>query len=795
MSRVVLIDGFVDLGAREVHRGGGVTTLRAKEAQLLGYLAEHSGRTVPRAELFAEVWGYHPDTRSRTLDTMIRILRARIEPDPHAPTHLHTAPGVGYRFEAAPPLDAAAAALADGVARLAQAARDARVVVVWGASGVGKSTWAAGLDGLPKAPVTRDPTALDRAAPALVVVDDADDPAWLERALRWTAATPDGRVVLVRRARPRHPDVVGLEVPPLPLDAARALFVRRARALVPTVAAVPALDAALDSLGGLPRAVELAAGLVDTGVEALAARLVADPAVVLTAPGGQRWAASLARAEAELSGEASALLGWLRGAGGPLPAGVLASTAPPAALGELVDAGLVLRDLAGRCVAIPPLRRPADDATRVRLGEALERHLVGRVHPVSGALTEEDEADLVACAPTFDALGPDAPEGVRVARVHAARILRRPLPEVEVPAPVWAMSCDEPGDARLRRLEAAPPGPDRGAATALALRLAGRLDAIPEPDPDAHGIAVGEWAFQLHLARWYQGDLAGAVAWIERALREWSRAPRLALFARLALGDAAVAGGDLARADSAFRSALHAVAPQLRFRAHTGLAFLSLARGDPAAARGWSERAEEAAHQLPGPIAFGGWYNLALLWRELGDTARVRGFAERMHGAGDGVAPSPHARRRARFLLASAALDEGRHTEALAGFLAVAEAGDTPAVERARALAFAAVVRELRGEPAGFAEAVAALDGADERATHLVRVLAGGPAEAAHAFAVRGSDPALLGVIGALTARDDQQLDALATDPGAYSFETRIAVRLARARRRANDGSDRSSTG
>jgi DNA-binding response OmpR family regulator len=39
----------------------------------------------------------------RTLDSHIKNLRKKIEPDPKNPTYLQTVYGVGYRFERVPP--------------------------------------------------------------------------------------------------------------------------------------------------------------------------------------------------------------------------------------------------------------------------------------------------------------------------------------------------------------------------------------------------------------------------------------------------------------------------------------------------------------------------------------------------------------------------------------------------------------------------------------------------------------------------------------------------------------------
>lgn len=142
-DRIGLGDGWIDPPRREVHRGGARARLRGKEAELVGYLAARPGRTVTRAELFERVFGYHPDTRSRTLDTTVRRLRAVIEPDPAAPRHLLTEVGVGYRW--VPPAaggDAAERFLAEGVAGLLAELGDQGLRVLCGPPGIGRSTWA-----------------------------------------------------------------------------------------------------------------------------------------------------------------------------------------------------------------------------------------------------------------------------------------------------------------------------------------------------------------------------------------------------------------------------------------------------------------------------------------------------------------------------------------------------------------------------------------------------------------------------------------------------------------------------
>ena len=88
----------VDLGAREVRRGGELVTLTAREFELLVFLARHPRRAFRREELLEHVWGYtYGDTSTVTVH--IRRLREKIEPQPSAPARIQTVWGVGYRFD------------------------------------------------------------------------------------------------------------------------------------------------------------------------------------------------------------------------------------------------------------------------------------------------------------------------------------------------------------------------------------------------------------------------------------------------------------------------------------------------------------------------------------------------------------------------------------------------------------------------------------------------------------------------------------------------------------------------
>jgi DNA-binding response OmpR family regulator len=71
--------------------------LTEKEAAILTFLHRMGERAVPRQELLTEVWGYHPEVTTHTLETHIYRLRRKIEADPAKACLLITEAG-GYRL-------------------------------------------------------------------------------------------------------------------------------------------------------------------------------------------------------------------------------------------------------------------------------------------------------------------------------------------------------------------------------------------------------------------------------------------------------------------------------------------------------------------------------------------------------------------------------------------------------------------------------------------------------------------------------------------------------------------------
>ena len=88
----------VDFARQQAHRRGRLVHLTAKEFALLRLLAETPGEPVSRERALDLVWGVAAFPTTRTVDTHIASLRAKLEPQPETPRYLKTVHGVGYRF-------------------------------------------------------------------------------------------------------------------------------------------------------------------------------------------------------------------------------------------------------------------------------------------------------------------------------------------------------------------------------------------------------------------------------------------------------------------------------------------------------------------------------------------------------------------------------------------------------------------------------------------------------------------------------------------------------------------------
>ena len=89
----------IDTTARTVFREGAAVTLTPSEYSLLVALATHPGRTFTRDELIQLALKDDFEGYDRVIDTHMKNLRQKIEPDSKQPRYLITVHGMGYRFD------------------------------------------------------------------------------------------------------------------------------------------------------------------------------------------------------------------------------------------------------------------------------------------------------------------------------------------------------------------------------------------------------------------------------------------------------------------------------------------------------------------------------------------------------------------------------------------------------------------------------------------------------------------------------------------------------------------------
>jgi len=88
----------LDTGRRELCVSDQSVDLTPTEFDLLYVLMESPGYAFTRDELLEKGMGYTYPGMGRTLDSHIKNLRRKIEPDPRTPNYIQTIYGVGYRL-------------------------------------------------------------------------------------------------------------------------------------------------------------------------------------------------------------------------------------------------------------------------------------------------------------------------------------------------------------------------------------------------------------------------------------------------------------------------------------------------------------------------------------------------------------------------------------------------------------------------------------------------------------------------------------------------------------------------
>lgn len=91
-------DLIIDPERHEVRRGDEVIPVTPTEFALLETLAARPGRAFTRLQLLEHVQGEAFEGYERAIDSHIKNLRRKIEPDPARPSYVLTVFGIGYKF-------------------------------------------------------------------------------------------------------------------------------------------------------------------------------------------------------------------------------------------------------------------------------------------------------------------------------------------------------------------------------------------------------------------------------------------------------------------------------------------------------------------------------------------------------------------------------------------------------------------------------------------------------------------------------------------------------------------------
>jgi two-component system alkaline phosphatase synthesis response regulator PhoP len=97
---IIQVGGLrMDLDRHTVTLDGNPIELTPTEFNLLKVLMEQHGHAFTRMELVEKGLGYSFEGLDRTVDSHIKNLRRKIEPDPSQPSYIETVYGVGYRLK------------------------------------------------------------------------------------------------------------------------------------------------------------------------------------------------------------------------------------------------------------------------------------------------------------------------------------------------------------------------------------------------------------------------------------------------------------------------------------------------------------------------------------------------------------------------------------------------------------------------------------------------------------------------------------------------------------------------
>ncbi len=88
----------IDLARHRVRVKNQEVDLTATEFELLAVMARQPGRVFTRAQLLDAIHGVSFESFERAIDSHIKNIRRKIEPNPQEPVHLIMVYGVGYKL-------------------------------------------------------------------------------------------------------------------------------------------------------------------------------------------------------------------------------------------------------------------------------------------------------------------------------------------------------------------------------------------------------------------------------------------------------------------------------------------------------------------------------------------------------------------------------------------------------------------------------------------------------------------------------------------------------------------------
>jgi DNA-binding response OmpR family regulator len=98
-ARVITRQGLeIDPSRRRVRADGRQIELTSQEFALIHLLASHAGIVFSREALLARIWTDDVHVTPRSVDTLVKRVRQKIEPEPGSPRFILTVWGAGYKF-------------------------------------------------------------------------------------------------------------------------------------------------------------------------------------------------------------------------------------------------------------------------------------------------------------------------------------------------------------------------------------------------------------------------------------------------------------------------------------------------------------------------------------------------------------------------------------------------------------------------------------------------------------------------------------------------------------------------